>query len=265
MTDEPINRQLVLILVAFHPSFDEVEVLQSSLRQLPDSIGYGIVVNDHRPGEPVEALFRQADLYVCNRDNIGYGRAVNQLARLLPTDLPYLAALNTDLSWVPGTFERIVSWLDLHPEVVLAVPQIVDPDGTVQRLCKRDPTVLGLFSRRFVPRWLKPSRLRAYDAKYAMADADYGSVFSVPYLSGCCMVLRHTAFLRVTGFDESYLLYLEDADLTRSLRAIGQTVHLPLASVVHAWGRGNYSSLWLTMVNVNSAWIYFSKWGWRWI
>ena len=261
----PIHRNLVLILVAFHPSAQEVEALQVSLRQLQPSIGYGVVVNDHRPGEPVEALFAQADLYLCNRDNPGYGRAVNRLARLLPADLPYVAALNTDLTWGPGTFEQIFSWMDRHSHVALAVPQIVDPDGAVQRLCKRDPTVLGLFSRRFLPRWLKPRWLRAYDARYAMADANYDSVLSVPYLSGCCMVLRHAAFQRVGGFDERFFLYLEDADLTRALRAIGDTVHLPLARVVHAWGRGNHSSVWLTLVNLSSAWLYFRKWGWRWV
>ena len=265
MTGQPINRQLILILVAFHPSAEEVEALQGSLRQLPASIGYGVVVNDHRSGEPVEALFAQADLYLCNRDNPGYGRAVNRLARLLPADLPYVAALNTDLTWAPGTFERMLSWLDSHPGVVLAVPQIVDPAGVVQRLCKRDPTVLGLFSRRFLPRWLKPRRLRAYDGWYAMNDADYGSVLSVPYLSGCCMVMRHAAFRHVGGFDERFFLYLEDADLSRALRAVGDTVHLPLASVVHAWGRGNHRSWRLTLVNLSSAWLYFRKWGWSWI
>lgn len=260
-----MSRQLILALVAFHPSAEEVESLQRSLRQLPPSIGYAVAVNDHRLGEPVEVLFAEAELHLCNRDNPGYGRAVNRLARLLPPDLPYLAALNTDLTWTPGTFERVLTWMDDHPDVVMAVPQIVDPAGAVQRLCKRDPTVLGLFSRRFIPAWLKPRWLRAYDGWYAMGEADYGSVLSVPYLSGCCMVLRHRAFQSVGGFDEQFFLYLEDADLTRALRAMGDTVHLPLAEVVHAWGRGNHRSWRLTLVNLSSAWRYFRKWGWRWI
>ena len=259
------RRRLILILVAFHPSAQEVAALQVCLRQLCAEIGYAVVVNDHCPGEPVEALFAGADLHLCHRDNPGYGRAVNRLARLLPPDLPYLAALNTDLCWQPGTFERMLAWFDEHPAAVLAVPQIVDPAGRVQRLCKRDPTVLGLFSRRFLPGPLKPRRLRAYDAWYTMADADYSTVQAVPYLSGCCMVMRHNPFRAVGGFDERFFLYLEDADLTRALRTCGDAVHLPLATVVHAWGRGNHLSLWLTLVNLSSAWLYFRKWGWRWV
>jgi len=39
-------------------------------------------------------------------------------------------------------------------------------------------------------------------------------------------------------------------------------VHLPVASVVHGWGRGNYRNLGLMVVNLTSAWRYFRKWGW---
>jgi len=259
------TRDLILIVVAFHPSSSEVAALQRCLQQLSPEIGYAVVVNDYSMGEPVEALLAAADFHLCLAENPGYGRAVNRMARLLPVALPYLAALNTDLTWQPGTFERMVGWLREHSGAVLVVPRIVDPDGREQRLCKQDPTVLGLFSRRFLPRWLKPGWLRAYDAWYAMADADYGKVQSVPYLSGCCMVVRHAAFRAIGGFDERFFLYLEDADLTRQLRRLGQALHFPLATVVHAWGRGNHRSWWLTVVNLQSAWLYFSKWGWRWL
>jgi len=67
----------------------------------------------------------------------------------------------------------------------------------------------------------------------------------------------------VGGFDSRYFLYLEDADLTRSMATIGRTIHLPIASVIHYWGRGNYRSWWLVLVNLHSAWIYFRKWGLR--
>ena len=95
-----------------------------------------------------------------------------------------------------------------------------------------------------------------------MADQNYEEVFEAPYLSGCCMLIRSEAFRRAGGFDERYFLYLEDADLTRSLARDGRCVHLPVAAVVHNWGRGNYRNLWLMAVNLASAWHYFCKWGW---
>jgi GT2 family glycosyltransferase len=258
----PAQRELLLLLVAYHPSLLEVQQLQACLAELPPDVGYAVVVNDHQPGEPVEQLAAGADCFLTNRDNPGYGRAVNRLVVRLGQLPPYIGVLNTDLSWSSGTFERLLEWLQQHPQVSLAVPQILDEAGTPQKLCKHHPTVLGLFSRRFLPDLLKPAWLKRYDRWYVMADQNYQEVFDAPYLSGCCMLIRSEAFRRAGGFDERYFLYLEDADLTRSLARDGRCVHLPVAGVVHGWGRGNYRNLGLMAVNLASAWHYFRKWGW---
>jgi len=256
------QRELLLLLVAYHPSPLEVEQLQACLAELPPQVGYAVVVNDHQPGEPVEQLEAGADCFLTNRDNPGYGRAVNRLVVRLGQLPAYIGVLNTDLSWSAGTFEQLLGWLQQHPEVNLAVPQILDEAGTPQKLCKHHPTVLGLFSRRFLPDLLKPAWLKRYDRWYVMADQNYQQVFEAPYLSGCCMLVKSEAFRRAGGFDERYFLYLEDADLTRSLARDGRCVHLPVAGVVHGWGRGNYRNVGLMAVNLASAWHYFRKWGW---
>ena len=256
------KRQLLLLLVAYHPSQQEVDRLRECLGQLPPQVGFAVVVNDHRQGEPVEQLAAGADGFLVNRDNPGYGRAVNRLVGHLGQLPHYVGVLNTDIWWASGTFEKLLGWLEQHPEVSLAVPQILDKAGSPQMLCKRHPTVLGLFSRRFLPDWLKPSWLKRYDRWYVMADQNYQEVFEVPYLSGCCMMIRSHSFRNAGGFDERYFLYLEDADLTRSLAREGCCVHLPVAAVMHGWGRGNYRNIGLVAVNLVSAWKYFRKWGW---
>lgn len=262
----PTALRAALIFIAFHPGLQEVERLKACLKTLPDGIGYVIVANDYRPGEAVDGLAADALLFIGNRHNAGYGRAVNQAVRDLEhrSALPaFIGALNTDISWKTGAFSRLIDWLQSHPDVVLAVPQLLSVSGVPQRLCKHDPTVLGLFSRRFIPTLLKPNILRRYDDRYVMSDWDYGSIFDVEYLSGCCMLMRTSAFLRVGGFDPDFFLYLEDADITRAMRQVGRTIHLPVESVVHHWGRGNYRSWRLVLVNLHSAWIYFRKWGLR--
>lgn len=256
--------EAVLVFVAYHPGTEEVERLRRCLHTLPAWIGYAVVANDYRPGEPVSALAPGSVVFQGNRSNPGYGRAINQaLARIHAEGVhpTFLGALNTDLTWEPGTFETLVAAMREDPQLVLTVPQLRDPEGNVQHLCKRDPTVLGLFSRRFIPEGLKPAWLRRYDRDYTLADQNYDAPFSASYLSGCCMVMRTEAFQAVGGFDEHFFLYLEDADLTRSLGRLGQTMHWPGAEVVHHWGRGNHRSLRLTGVNLHSAYVYFRKWG----
>lgn len=258
--------KVILVLVAFHPGEEEVCRLQQSLAALEPWIGYAVVVNDHRQGEAVDRLAAGSRLFLANRDNPGYGKAVNRAVQALQQrgeTVEWLGVLNTDLSWQQGTFETLFGWLKAHPEVVLAVPQLLDADGVVQKLCKRHPTMLGLLSRRFIPARLKGRSLVRYDAWYVMAQQDYSQIFDVEYLSGCCMLMSMRAFQKVGGFDPSFFLYLEDADLTRSMAAIGRTIHLPIASIIHHWGRGNYRNWKLVFVNLHSAWIYFWKWGLR--
>lgn len=265
------QRQLQLVLVAYRTAAEDVERLSSCLSNLDPSIGYAVVVNAYRLGESIEALAPSADLFLTTSRNLGYGRAVNWAASVLGDQAikngvppaPWLAALNTDLIWVEGSFEALLQWLSGEPNVVLAVPQIRNPAGEVQQLCKKDPTVMALLSRRFVPNWLKPARLQQLDRLYVMASSQLDCVLDVDYLSGCCMVIRRCAFERVGGFDERFFLYLEDADLTRSMRKEGRCIHAPVMQVTHAWGRGNHRSIWLTAVNLASAWLYFRKWGWQ--
>ena len=256
-----MKRQLLLLFVAYHPSSSEVVNLLHCLSNMSSKLGYAVVVNDYQPGEAVDQLREGADHFLTNSDNPGYGRAANRLVGQIGDISPYLGVLNTDLSWISGTFETILSWLELHPDVCLAAPQILDQDRIPQKLCKQHPTLLGLLSRRFLLDRFKPAFLKRYDRWYVMSDKNYQDVFEVPYLSGCCMLMRSDVFSSVGGFDERYFLYLEDADLTRSMAQHGRCVHLPVASVIHNWGRGNYQSLSLMIVNILSAWHYFRKWG----
>ena len=266
MSREPntiIRRKLMLVFVAYHPSFEEVRKLQKCLNNLSSEIGYSIVVNDYIKGEPVSSLLPRADYYLLNKSNLGYGRAVNRLVKFFEDDPHFIAVLNTDLFWQDQTFESLLDWNNNHSDVVLSTPQILDNTGEVQKLCKRNPTLLALLSRRFVPAFIKPNWLKNYDSWFQMGDHDYSQIFEATYLSGCCMIIRFNAFLSIGGFDERFFLYLEDADLTRRLSVIGRCVHLPIASVFHAWGKGSYKNIRLMLVNIHSAYLYFRIWGFR--
>lgn len=257
------RRQLLLVFIAYHSSSIEVDRLEECLGNLPVEIGYALFVNDYKIGEPVERLKPKADYFLVNKKNLGYGCAANKLISCI-RDMPkYVGVLNTDLSWLAGCFEVIVEWLELHPDVTLVVPQILNERGEHQKLCKQNPSILALISRRFFFERFKPSWLKRYDCWYTMCDKDYMKVFEVSYLSGCCMVMRSDNFLAIGGFDERFFLYFEDADITRCLSTKGKCVHLPLASVTHGWGRGSYNNISLMVVNIVSAGRYFLKWGIR--
>ena len=91
---------------------------------------------------------------------------------------------------MPNTFETILEWLSFNNDVNLLVPKITSTHGEVQKLCKRNPTVLAMFSRRFIPAWLKPDWLRRYDEWYTMSEYDYNKIFDVPLLADAVWLLN---------------------------------------------------------------------------
>ena len=89
-------------------------------------------------------------------------------------------------------FQTLLAWLIDHRDVVLGVPKSLirmESTAALQAL-----TLLALCSRRFIPERFKPSWLRRYDQWFVMAENSLEHVFDVPYLSGCCMLLRAEAF-----------------------------------------------------------------------
>lgn len=259
------SAQLDLLIIVYRPCAAELQAMGACLAALAPGIRYSMALNAVQPQLPegLEPLLAGALIVQHNSENLGYGKAANRLFEALPQPAPWVAVLNTDLYWQPGSFETLLGWLTSQQDVVAAVPQILSPSGQVERLTKRDPSFIALCSRRFVPEWLKPVWLRRLDARFTMDDQNLHSIYEVPYLSGCCLFVRSNAYASVGGFDPAYFLYLEDADLTRRLRPLGRCLHLPIAAVTHGWGRGSHRSLWLTLVNFWSAFIYFRRWGFR--
>ena len=267
-TDETVlnfSPKLDLLIIAYRPSSLEIEALVACIQSLSPSIRYSVALNAPilETQKLLAPLFKNALIVQQNFDNIGYGRAANNLFLAINQPAPWVAVLNTDLYWQPGSFETLLGWLASQHDVVAAVPQILSPSGQVERLTKLDPSFISLCSRRFVPQWLKPAWLRRLDARFTMDDQNLQTIFEVPYLSGCCLLVRSDCYAALGGFDPAYFLYLEDADLTRRLRPLGRCLHLPVASVTHGWGRGSHRSAWLTLVNLWSAVIYFRRWGFR--
>jgi hypothetical protein len=103
-------------------------------------------------------------------------------------------------------------------------------------------------------------RLSAFE----LCDMDMTKVLSVPYLSGCFMLIRRDALQKVGLFDERFFMYFEDLDLTRRIHERYQTVYYPGATIIHRHDKGSYKSMKLLFYGIHSAVQYFNKWGWLW-
>ncbi len=219
-------------------------------------------VIDNSPDDRIRELCSDKRvIYLFNGRNLGFGAGHNIAMKASPGEAGYHVVLNPDVYFGSGVLERLFSFARSRPAIGLVMPKVLNPDGSIQHLCKRLPTPADLFIRRFVPRVLKPlaeDRL----ARYEFRDQDYDSILSVPVLSGCFMMINCAALSQVGVFDERYFLYLEDVDFCRRIRRRFETIYFPEVAVYHRYEKGSYRKVRLLMHHSVSALRYFQKWGW---
>jgi GT2 family glycosyltransferase len=150
----------------------------------------------------------------------GFGANHNTVIRV--TRGRYVYVLNEDTTAGDWGFERIVAYLDSHPQVAALGPRLVYPDGRQQASAWRFPTpvvtTLGL----------------ATLGKIGVKQSRGTEPRAVDWVMGAALVLRREALAQVGLFDEGFFLYSEEVDLQFRLRQAGWEVHyFPEVTVVH--------------------------------
>lgn len=197
--------------------------------------------------------------YVHLPHNPGYGGGHNVvLKESLESGVTYHVVINPDVAFDPEVLSALASYMDQNPGVAHVMPKVLNPDGSLQRVCKLIPTPIDLLVRRVLPRrWATHQR-----QKFELWCSGYDKIMFVPYLSGCFMFLRCSALKEVGIFDERFFMYPEDIDLTRRIAEKFETHYYPHVSVMHEHGAGSYGSLSMLFVHVVNIVRYFNKWGW---
>ncbi|MBN3723538.1 glycosyltransferase [Burkholderia sp. Ac-20379] len=199
---------------------------------------------------------------VSGHGNVGYGRGHNLAIGAAETGFHLI--LNPDIDLAPDALSQAFAFLDSHPEVGLLSPYVAGPDGAMQYLCRRRPTVVSLFVRGFLPaRWRAP--FAALLADYEMRDVIDGEhvLFDPPIVSGCFMLFRAEILRKVGGFDPRYFLYFEDYDLSLRAHEVTRVAYVPAVRTAHYGGHAARKGWLHVKLFGASAFKFFNRFGWR--
>jgi GT2 family glycosyltransferase len=157
-----------------------------------------------------------------------------------------------------------LSYLKQHPDVGAVSPRITGPDGELQYLCRRSPTLWRLFLRGFAPTWLKHRFQYELDRYEMKAEISAGTVLiDPPVISGCFMLFRTSLLRQLSGFDSRFFLYFEDYDLSIRARRVTHLAYLPQVRIMHRGGHAARKGVRHTLLFVRSAALFFRIHGWR--
>jgi GT2 family glycosyltransferase len=259
MDDPHYQYDITVSIVAYRSDSDELEQAIRSLSGT--SLRILIVIVDNSPTEELGPFCRSLGAeYIHTGKNLGFGAGHNIAIKKFSTSRYHLV-LNPDVKFEPKVLEELVAFLELNESVGLVMPRVIYPDGSPQNLCKRLPTPFDVLARRTFPRFLKRV-FRGRLSRFEFGDMDMNKVLSVPFLSGCFMLLRREVLDDIGIFDDRFFMYFEDVDLTRRIHQKYNTLYYPGVAIIHRHEKGSYKSKRILLYSIQSAFRYFNKWGW---
>jgi len=222
-----------------------------------------VYVVDNSPLPNQQPMFEDLPVeYIQTHRNIGYGSGHNiALKKAMELGSDFHFVFNPDISFEDAELQKMISRICDDKEIGQLMPKVINPDGSMQYLCKLLPTPFDLVLRRFAIGPLK-RLVKARADKFELRFTGYRNEMNVPFLSGCFMLFRVSALQKIGLFDESFFMYGEDIDLTRRMHSKYKTIFFPGAVVIHDHAKESYKNikmLWIHSINVGK---YFNKWGW---
>ena len=165
-----------------------------------------VIVDNHSDRHPLAARMRRwrgVSVRKCRR-NHGFARAVNEGCRL--SRGKWVLLLNPDLTLTKGFLDGVLALADKlsggEDRTGIVGFQLLNSDGTTQLSSGHFPTLPTTLAGLLQPRWRR---------KYQSRDMTRRC--GVPWVTGCCQLLRRECLEEVGGFDESFFLYYEDVDI----------------------------------------------------
>jgi len=216
-------------------SFGSRDVLEGFLESVPGSSADPLVVvvadNDSRDLAVAELTAASSARYLPLDRNLGYGGAMNEAIRSLPSDVRWVLVSNPDVVLTAGAIDALVAAGDSDPRIGAVGPAIMT-DGEVYPSARAVPSLrTGIGHALFANIWLGNPWTRAYrrDSSSDTVRRDAG------WLSGACVLVRKSAFEELGGFDDGYFMYFEDVDLGFRMTEAGyRNVYEPTAVVTHS-------------------------------
>jgi GT2 family glycosyltransferase len=145
--------------------------------------------------------------------------------------------LNPDTQVVGDALSTLVAYADVHPDVGVLGPQLLNSDGSVQSSRRRFPTLMTAF---FESTWLQSIAPRGVLQRYYMQDQPDDKTQEVDWVTGACLLVRHEVIQQVGALDEGFFMYSEEMDWCRRIKQAGwKVVYLPQVQVVHHMGQSS--------------------------
>ncbi len=214
-------------------SWNTRDLLDQLLASIRDYCGvrYDAVVVDNRSTdgsvEMLTAKYPQVKV-LSNMTNRGFSAACNQIISTLTNK--YLLLINTDVIVLDGAIDHLYEFMQTHADVAACGPQLLSKTRARQPSARK---IHGPAS--VIVEVLFPARLIDF---LLLRLHQRNTSRQVGYVSGAFMMMRRSAIEEIGAFDESFFLYVQEADWCYRARQRGWSIYyVPTAKSIHYGGQ----------------------------
>lgn len=234
--------KISVIIVNYNVEYFLEQCLNAAYKALEKVSGEVFVVDNNSIDGSVEMVrtkFPQAIL-IANKDNRGFSKANNQAMEIAQGE--YFLLLNPDTVVEEDTFEKVVRFMDQHPQAGGLGVRMLDGKGNFLPESKRGlPTPTVAFYKIFGLSAIFPKSKRF--GKYHLGYLSEFETHEVEILSGAFMLMRKTALDNVGLLDEAFFMYGEDIDLSYRILLGGyKNYYFPETRIIHYKGESTKKS-----------------------
>ena len=244
--------KLSIIIVNYNVEYFLEQCLLSVEKALKTISGEIIVVDNNSVDGSVEMLkkkFPHISL-IENKDNTGFSKANNQGIHIAKGE--YVLLLNPDTVVEEDTFEKVVKFMDAHPNAGGLGVKMVDGKGQFLPESKRGlPTPSAAFYKIFGISKLFPKSKKFN--RYHLGYLNENTTHEIEILSGAFMLMRKSVLDKVGLLDETFFMYGEDIDLSyRIIKGGYNNYYFPETKIIHYKGESTKKS------SVNYVFVFYN-------
>ncbi len=255
------------IIITSYRNPELLKVCLNSIKKNYSKTDYEIIVANSQTEEDTTIMMREEYpeiKFFPFKKNVGFQELVKQGIGESRGD--FFLILNGDIIVRKDSVEKMLEFIQAHPEVGMVGPQLINFNETLQPSCFKFYSPLTIIYRRTFLGRLPLARKKLDE--FLMKDYDHQTLKEVDWLMGSAMLVSRKAVDNVGPMDSRFKMYMEDTDWCRRFWEKGyKVVYFPLAKMYHYHGRGSAGknallsifSNWLTRVHIMSALKYFLK------
>ena len=225
--------KLSIIIVSYNTKALLHHCLDSLKPQLNSQTEVIIIDNASTDGsvQAIQEAFPKVKL-IANKRNLGFAAATN--LGIKKTSATYVLLLNPDTLVQPGSLKLLTDYLDAQPQVSIASPKLLNPDGSLQPAGGALPNLNNLTTWFFLLDHL-PYVGEFIDPYHQNHQDFYTKTQLTGWVPGTAMIIRRKVLDQIGLLDDQIFMYAEDVDLClRAHQTDHQVALLPQATVIHA-------------------------------